>query len=288
MLKKTNSLMPEAYKIIVDKATEHPGTGYYNLSTDKGAYLCRQCGIALFRGDHKFISSCGWPSFDSEIPSRIKKNMDADGYRIEITCARCDAHLGHRFSGEGYTKSNVRYCVNSASIDFVEKNVTINDSEEAIFAGGCFWGLEYYFSQFPGVIKVESGYIGGEIDNPTYQQVCNGVGKHYEAVRVLYDNDQTDYESLTKLFFELHDPTQVDGQGPDIGAQYQSAIFYHDDQQKIIAMNLIDQLKCAGLIIATKVKPTQSFWPAEDYHQKYYHKHGGIPYCHTRQERPWK
>ncbi len=109
-------------------------------------------------------------------------------------------------------------------------------------------------STLAGVIKVESGYIGGEIDNPTYQQVCDGVSKHYEAVRVLYDNDQTNYESLTKLFFELHDPTQVDGQGPDIGAQYQSAIFYHDEQQKIIAMNLIDQLKCAGSIPASSAK----------------------------------
>ncbi len=199
-LDKTNSLTPIARKIICDKATEHPHTGIYNAVVTQGSYLCRRCGLALFRGNSQFHSGCGWPSFDEDIATMVRSSLDPDGYRMEICCSRCDGHLGHVFEGEYLTSKNRRYCVNAASIDFVNSNEVL-DSEEAIVAGGCFWGVEYYLAKIPGVLKVESGYTGGVTLNPTYEQICTSTTGHYEAVRVLYDKDKTDYEQVLKRFF---------------------------------------------------------------------------------------
>ena len=157
---KTASLSPDARKIICEKDTEYPNTGEYTDLETAGTYLCRQCGLALFRAEHKFHSGCGWPSFDAEIPGKVKREPDADGRRTEILCIRCNAHLGHVFHGEGYTPLSTRHCVNSLSLDFVE-SLTVNDSSEVIVAGGCFWGMEYYFKKLPGVLKTEVGYSGG-------------------------------------------------------------------------------------------------------------------------------
>lgn len=150
----------------------------------------------------------------------------------------------------------------------------------AIFAGGCFWGVEHYMKQIPGVVSVESGYIGGTIENPTYEQVCQNNTGHAEAVRVTYDTAQTDYETLARMFFEIHDPTQINGQGPDIGEQYRSEIFYSNEEQKLIADKLIAELRSKGYDVATAVTPATIFWVAEDYHQNYYTLKGTVPYCH--------
>lgn len=120
-------------------------------------------------------------------------------------------------------------------------------TDTAIFAGGCFWGVEYFMQKAPGVLTVESGYIGGETDHPTYEDVCRKNTGHAEAVRVVFDASQTIYEALAKLFFEIHDPTQLDRQGPDRGEQYRSEIFYMNPQQKEVAEKLIEQLKTKGL-----------------------------------------
>jgi len=157
---KTQSLSPEKLHILRDKGTEHPFTGQYNHWTQAGTYLCRQCGFALFRSQTKFQSACGWPSFDEEIKNAIHYSPDPDGHRIEILCAQCDAHLGHVFKGEQLTVKNIRHCVNSLSLDFVP-DLTVYDTEEAIFAAGCFWGVEYYFKKLPGVLMTEVGYTGG-------------------------------------------------------------------------------------------------------------------------------
>src|SRR5580692_8184598 len=141
MILKTKSLPPAAEKIICAKATERPFTGEYTDLDVAGTYLCRQCGLALFRSQTKFHSGCGWPSFDEEIAGTVKRTLDVDGHRIEITCTRCGAHLGHAFEGEGFTQKNLRHCVNSASLEFVS-DLSIMDTEEAIFAAGCFWGVE--------------------------------------------------------------------------------------------------------------------------------------------------
>ncbi|MBV9575942.1 MAG: bifunctional methionine sulfoxide reductase B/A protein [Gammaproteobacteria bacterium] len=282
---KTASLPDNLLAVIKEKGTEKPFSGEYNDFGDSGSYLCRQCGLALFRATSKFHSGCGWPSFDEVITNAVVSKPDVDGERTEIMCVRCRAHLGHVFAGENFTFKDTRHCVNSLSLDFVtDKNV--QDTEEAIYAAGCFWGVEYYFKQLPGVLKTQVGYTGGQKKYPTYQEICAGNTGHYEAIRVLYDPRQLSYENLTKFFFEIHDPTQTQGQGPDLGQQYLSVIFYYDDEQKKIAERLMQELKQLGFAVATRLLPVSPFWSAETYHQDYYQKTAKKPYCH-RYEKKW-
>jgi len=154
-------------------------------------------------------------------------------------------------------------------------------TETAIFASGCFWGTQYYLERVDGVIKTIAGYTGGQIENPTYEQVSAHKTGHVEAVEVKYDPKKVTYEELAKLFFETHDPTQRNGQGPDIGPQYKSVVFYQDESQKRIAGELIETLKSKGMDIATEIRKAEKFYPAESYHQAYYQKTGGTPYCHV-------
>ena len=155
----------------------------------------------------------------------------------------------------------------------------------AYFAGGCFWGVEYYFENEPGVIAAVSGYMGGHVDNPSYKDVSYTNTGHAETVRIAYDPSKTTYEKLAKLFFEIHDPTQVNRQGPDIGDQYRSAVFYSNDSEKKAVDKLIAQLKERGYKVATEVVKAGKFWEAEDYHQNYYEKTGKAPYCHAKVDR---
>lgn len=279
MILKTPTLPPSLLQVIRDKGTERPFTGELTDCDQPGTYLCRQCGLALFRAQTKFHSGCGWPSFDAEIMGAVKREADHDGIRTEILCVRCHAHLGHVFMGEGFTAKNMRHCVNSASLDFVT-DITVVDTEEALFAAGCFWGVEYLFKKLTGVVKTEVGYMGGSKYDPTYQEVCEGDTGHFEAIRVLYDPSKITYEQLAKYFFEIHDPTQMDGQGPDRGEQYLSVIFCYNDVQKEISRMLISQLESKDYRIATRVLPVSIFWRAEDYHQNYYEKTAKTPYCH--------
>jgi peptide methionine sulfoxide reductase msrA/msrB len=276
---KIASLTPSARRIVCEKATEPPHTSVYDASTSLGTYLCRRCGLALFRRCSQFDSGCGWPSFDETVSSMVRSLLDADGQRMEVLCHRCDAHLGHVFDGESFTIKNRRYCINSAAIDFVDAPA-VSDSEEAIVAGGCFWGVDYYLRQISGVLKVEVGYTGGVVFNPSYEQVCSGHTGHYEAVRVVYERLTTDYHTILKRFFEIHDPTQTTGQGPDLGQQYHSAIFYYNQAQHDEAESLIQQLKRKGYDVATRLLQAQVFWKAEAYHQDYYEKQHHRPYCH--------
>lgn len=281
---KSASLPQEILQIVTNKHTEYPFTGKLNDCDLPGSYLCRQCGLALYRSSNKFHSGCGWPSFDNEVSTNVKKLADADGRRTEILCNRCDAHLGHVFYGEQYTHLNTRHCVNSLSLDFVADQ-QIADSEEAIFAAGCFWGVEYLFQKMSGIVKTECGYLGGNTNNPTYKDVCYSNTGHLEAVRIVFDNSKTDFEALAKHFFEIHNQAQSDGQGPDIGSQYLSAIFYYNEQQKNTALKLIKQLEDMGLKVATQILPVSVFWPAEEYHQDYYNKNDKLPYCHFYQKK---
>lgn len=273
-----NKLTPEEAYVIEQKGTERPFTGKYYQFDEEGTYLCRRCNAPLYRSTDKFDAHCGWPSFDDEIKGAIKRTTDADGYRTEITCANCGAHLGHVFMGEGFTPKNTRHCVNSLSLGFEPAKTESHDT--ALFASGCFWGTEYYLKKAAGVIATQVGYTGGTVQNPSYKQVCTGTTGHYECVQVVFDPNIISYEELTKLFFETHNPEQTNGQGPDIGPQYRSAIFYANDSQKQTAQQLITILTQKGLKVATELKPATHFWPAEDYHQDYYAKTGGSPYCH--------
>lgn len=151
---------------------------------------------------------------------------------------------------------------------------------KAYFAGGCFWGIEFYFEKLKGVVSAISGYMGGHIQNPTYEMVCSGFSGHLEVVEVTYDEDIVSFEEIVKLFFEIHDFTQTNGQGPDIGSQYLSAIFYVDEKQKSISEKLILELNKKGFKVATSLYEFVPFYEAEDYHQDYYERHQKVPYCH--------
>jgi peptide methionine sulfoxide reductase msrA/msrB len=266
--------------IILEKGTERPFSGKYWDHFEPGVYLCRQCGAVLYRSESKFRAHCGWPSFDDEVPGAVKRRPDADGVRTEITCAACGGHLGHVFTGEGLTDKDVRHCVNSASIVF--RPAGKGATQEAIFAGGCFWGVEHHFQQADGVVSATSGYTGGRVADPTYEQVCTGRTGHAEAVRVVFDPNRVSYEQLARLFFEIHDPTQRNRQGPDVGTQYRSAVFCLDEQQKRTAEKLIAELRANGYDVVTQVLPASEFYAAEEYHQDYVAKHPQRKICHER------
>ncbi|MCX6558124.1 MAG: bifunctional methionine sulfoxide reductase B/A protein [Candidatus Aminicenantes bacterium] len=272
-------LTPEEERVIVQKGTELPFSGKYHHFNEKGTYVCKRCGAALYRSEAKFDSGCGWPSFDTEIAGAVKSRTDADGMRTEIVCASCGAHLGHVFFGEGFTARNTRHCANSISMNFIPDDAA--KTATAIFASGCFWGTQYYLQQAKGVLSTTVGFTGGQTANPSYEEVCSGTTGHAEAVRVIYDPSVISYEELAQLFFETHDFTQTNRQGPDIGEQYRSEIFYRDEAQKTSADKLIAMLTAKGFKVATRVTAAGAFWKAEDYHQNYYQKNGHQPYCHV-------
>jgi peptide methionine sulfoxide reductase msrA/msrB len=283
-----NKLTPQEERVIVHKGTEPPFTGKYLNTKEAGVYVCRRCEAHLYRSADKFESHCGWPSFDDEIKGAVKRIPDADGRRTEIVCANCGGHLGHVFVGEGLTKKDVRHCVNSISLVFVpagDPKTEKIQTKKAYFAGGCFWGVEYWFKKTDGVIAVRSGYMGGHVKQPTYKEVCTGRTGHAETVEVEYNPAKVNFQELAHLFFEIHDPTQRNGQGPDVGNQYRSVIFYADEEQRVTAKRLIEQLREKGLDVVTGVEQAVNFWPAEEYHQNYYEKTGRQPYCHVRTKR---
>ena len=152
-------------------------------------------------------------------------------------------------------------------------------------AGGCFWGVEYYLGQIPGVLKIEVGYIHGALASPSYTDVCRGDTGHYEAVRVVFDTAKVTYRQVLQAFFEIHDPTQKDGQGADRGLQYQSAVFYYNLEQRDQAQGLIAQLEHNGFAVATVLHEASVFWKAELEHQAYYAQHSAVPYCHRKVKR---
>ena len=182
-----------------------------------------------------------------------------------------------RISRRGFTEKNTRHCVNSISLKFEPKKVPV---ETAILASGCFWGTEYHLTKFNGVLKTQVGYSGGQVANPTYQQVCTGKTGHLECVKVEFDPGKANYRDILKIFFETHDFGQKDGQGPDIGSQYLSGIFVLNEEQEKVANEVMQELRGMGHEVATKVLPLQDFYPAEDYHQDYYERKGQNPYCH--------
>jgi len=274
---KHNKLNSNEKKVILDKGTEPAFSGEFNNYKKTGIYTCKRCNSLLYKSDDKFNSGCGWPSFDDEIKGAIKRSVDADGIRTEITCANCGAHLGHVFTDEHYTEKNIRHCVNSISMNFIPEKQT----ETAIFAGGCFWGTEYHFKKVKGVISTQVGYIGGKPKNPTYIEVSTSNTGHAESVKITFIPSIVTYEQLTKLFFEIHDFTQINRQGSNIGEQYRSGIFYTTDKQKNIAKKLINLLKQKNYKVATKITKAGKFWEAENYHQNYYGKHDGLPTCHS-------
>jgi peptide methionine sulfoxide reductase msrA/msrB len=281
-------LTPNQYYILREKGTERPYTGEFLLNKEKGTYKCAACGESLFTDDMKFDSHCGWPSFDREVAGGkiIQTEDDSHGmHRVEITCAKCGGHLGHLFD-DGPTETGQRYCVNSGSLSFEPATSTATESmptsETITLAGGCFWCMEAVFEDLKGVEKVLSGYSGGVTENPTYKEVCSGNTQHAEAVQITFNPQIISVEELLEVFFTLHDPTTLNRQGADVGTQYRSAIFYHNEKQKQIAINAIAALnsnKAYDKPIVTEVTAFTKFYTAENYHQEYYELNKEEPYC---------
>lgn len=290
--KDYNKLTPEEERVIIHKGTERPFTGKFYYHDEEGIYTCKQCDAELYRSSDKFDAQCGWPSFDDEIEGAVTRTLDADGRRTEITCTNCGGHLGHVFLGERFTDKNTRHCVNSVSLGFkplieVQSLESKPKTETAYFASGCFWGTEYHFENKEGVISTDVGYMGGHVKNPAYREVCTGRTGHAETLKVVFDPSKVSYEDLAKIYFETHDPGQLNRQGPDIGTQYRSAVFYTTEEQKQITERLIEILKDKGYKVVTELVDAQKevFYVAEDYHQNYYTNKGGTPYCHIYQKK---
>ncbi len=280
-------LTPEEAKVILNQGTEPAFCGNLTDNKKEGVYICHLCDLPLFKSDAKFTSGTGWPSFFQPFDEQHVRTHTDTSYgmtRDEIVCARCGGHLGHVFT-DGPKPTGLRFCVNSVSLDFVEDGQQLpeqpiaNKVKTAYFAGGCFWGVEDRFAQLPGVIDAVSGYQGGNDDNPSYEDVCSGATGHAESVMLRYDPAQISYEELLAFFFKIHNPTQGNRQGPDVGTQYRSAIYPTDDEQMKIAKQFIkDQQregKWAEKTITTEIKMAPKFYKAEDYHQDYHLKHGG-------------
>lgn len=280
-------LTPEQYYVLREKGTERAFSGEFVFTKDKGTYKCAGCGSVLFTDNMKFESHCGWPSFDREVAGgKIKQVLDKSHgmIRTEIVCATCGGHLGHIFN-DGTTETGMRYCVNSLSLQFepaIDKSLAEDTEQIITLGGGCFWCIEAIFEDLKGVKKVESGYSGGVIANPTYREVCSGKTEHAEVVNITFDPQQISLEDILEVFFTLHDPTTLNRQGADVGTQYRSAIFYHSEAQKEIAEKVIATLNSEQAFespIVTEVTKFSVFYKAEDYHQQYYDLNKEQPYC---------
>lgn len=285
-MKPYHNLNQEEERILLHKGTERPGSGQYISCPGLGVYLCKRCDAPLYLSSHQFSSHCGWPSFDDAIEDAVDHFLDSDGERVEICCHTCGGHLGHFFQHEGLTEKNQRHCVNSLSLRFIP-SMTQEGLERACLAGGCFWGMEYWLTRLPGVQSCRSGFMGGRGVAPSYEEVCSQKTGFIEVVEVVFDPSLLSYKQLLRYFFEIHDSTQRDRQGPDIGPQYHSAIFFFSRDQHAIAEETIKELLAMGIAASTVVRPGSLFYPAEAPHQQYYEKTGRTPYCHTHHPLPW-
>lgn len=282
-------LTPEQRDILLAKGTERPFCGLLEDHKEKGVYVCRLCGLPLFSSDAKFHSGTGWPSFFAPVDLqhiRYQRDLSHGMVRTETMCMRCGSHLGHIFD-DGPPPTGKRFCMNSGALKFYQVGAELPaesrpTAQKAYFAGGCFWGVEDRFQQVPGVIDAVSGYMGGEVPNPTYEQVCTHRTGHAETVEVTFDPKQVTYRQLLEWFFKFHDPTQLNRQGPDVGTNYRSAIFTVNDEQDRAARAFIEEQQKSGRFkqrrIVTQVetvKQAGQFYKAEEYHQDYHAKHGG-------------
>jgi len=260
-----------------------------------GIYVDANTGEPLFSSLDKYDSGTGWPSFTKPIDnSKIKEVEDKTLLGQTRTEVRTDeSHLGHVFPDGPKESGGLRYCLNSAALKFIPYE-TLETSgygeykklfpyEEAIFAGGCFWGVETLFEKLEGVITAVSGYTGGNKDNPTYEEVSSGKTGHAEAVLVVFDPKKISYRELVDYFWRLHNPTEVNRQGPDVGTQYRSAIFYINEEQKKTAEESIsdfNEKKIFDQPAATQIVQFQKFWTAEEYHQDFSEKNPSYT-CHA-------
>jgi len=277
-------LSADEYDITQNCGTEPPFKNKYWDNHEPGIYVDIVSGELLFSSDDKFDSGTGWPSFTRPaVKESIVEKIDGAHamVRTEVRSRTGNSHLGHVFDDgkrEGSSQTGMRYCINSAALRFIPQAECT-----AVFAAGCFWGTEAYFRLLPGVLDVRVGYSGGSLKAPTYERVCTGKTGHAEAVKILFDPQKISYTDLLRHFFRMHDPTQENRQGNDVGTQYRSAVFFVDDRQKKETRDLIEVFTNTHTYdepIVTDIVKFDAFYPAEEYHQQYLEKHPG-GYCHV-------
>lgn len=300
------------YRVTQENGTEVPFQNKYWNNKKSGIYVDIISGEPLFSSMDKFNSGTGWPSFTRPLAkNNIIVDVDKSQFmtRTEVRSKKANSHLGHVFE-DGPRPTGLRYCINSASMRFIpvenldeegygefiklfenenKKAFQPGNSKEeiAIFAAGCFWGVESIFSMIDGLLETTVGYTGGDLKNPTYELICTGRTGHAEAVRIKYDPKITSYEKLLDYFWRSHDPTTLNRQGYDVGTQYRSAIFYHNEFQREVAKKSKADFDRSGVFkkkAVTEIVPATTFYNAEEYHQDYYLKNNKS-LCHILRDK---